>query len=220
MTEPRREFERQLETIEAQVIELFAMMAEDLPKTTEALLTGHPEILSGLAERERAIDALYPEIEDLAAREILLQAPVASDLRYLLTVLRVVPEIERSHDLIMQIASQAGHVISQDLSPRARGLIQLMGDLATRMWRQATDAWYQRDRAASDGLRKCDEDMDELHSSLVAELASGELRIPVAMELTLAAHSYERLGAHAVNISRRVEYLAGSAPGPAGPSPA
>lgn len=215
MTESRREFERQLESIEGKVIELFAMMAEDLPKTTEALLSGAPEILAQLAERERAIDALYPEIEELAAREILLQAPVASDLRYLLTVLRVVPEIERSHDLIMQIASQASHVISQDLSPRARGLVRLMGDLATTMWRQATDAWYQRDRDAVDALRKCDEDMDELHASIVAEIASGEMRIPVTMEMTLAAHAYERLGAHAVNISRRVTYLAGSAPGSA-----
>lgn len=214
--EPRREFERQLETIEGKVIELFAMMAEDLPKTTEALLSGAPEILAQLAERERAIDALYPEIEELAAREILLQAPVASDLRYLLTVLRVVPEIERSHDLIMQIASQASHVISQDLSPRARGLVRLMGELATTMWRQATDAWYRRDRDAVDALRKCDEDMDELHASIVAEIASGEMRIPVTMEMTLAAHAYERLGAHAVNISRRVSYLAGSAPGSAG----
>jgi phosphate transport system protein len=216
MTEPRREFERQLETIEAKVIELFAMMAEDLPKATEALLSGDPEILPQLAERERAIDALYPEIEAVAAREILLQAPVASDLRYLLTVLRVVPEIERSHDLIMQIASQAGRIISQDLSPRVRALILRMGDLATDMWRQATDAWYQRDRDAAESLRRSDEEIDDLYSSLVAELASGDMRIPVAMELRLAGHAYERLGAHAVNICRRLTYLAGSAPGPSG----
>ncbi|HEY2266882.1 MAG TPA: phosphate uptake regulator PhoU, partial [Streptosporangiaceae bacterium] len=216
MTEPRKEFERQLENIEAKVIELFAMMAEDLPKATDALLSGDLEILPQLAERERAIDALYPEIEEVAAREILLQAPVAFDLRYLLTVLRVVPEIERSHDLLMQIASQAGRIISQDLSPRTRGLIQRMGDLATGMWQQAADAWYQRDRAAAAGLLKCDDEMDELHASLVAELASGEVRIPVAMELRLAGHAYERLGAHAVNICRRLVYLAGSAPGPSG----
>ena len=111
---------------------------------------------------------------------------MAADLRYLLTVLRVVPEIERSHDLVMQIASQAGHLLSQDLSPRARGLVQLMGNLATDMWRQATDAWYQRDRNAGEGLRKSDEEMDELHASLIAELASGEMRIPVALEIRKA----------------------------------
>ncbi|MCL2581684.1 MAG: phosphate uptake regulator PhoU [Streptosporangiales bacterium] len=212
MTEPRREFERSLESIEAKVIELFAMMAEDLPKATEALLSGSPEILAQLAERESAIDALYPQIEELAAREILLQAPVASDLRYLLTVLRVVPEIERSHDLIMSIASRAGHLVAQDLPGRVQGLVRLMGDRATSMWRRATDAWYQRDREAAGRLVRSDEEIDDLYSSLVAELASGGVRIPVAMEMTLAAHSYERLAAHAVNICRRVTYLAGTGP--------
>ena len=52
--------------------------------------------------------------------------------------------------------------------------------------------------------------MDELHASLIAELASGQMGIPVTMEMTLVARSYERLAAHAVNIARRVVYLAGT----------
>ena len=108
MVEHRQEFERELEAIEAKVIELFAMVAEDLPAATEALLTGNTELVQALAEREQLIDALYPEIEELANREIALQAPVASDLRYLLSVLRIVPELERSHDLVIQAASHAG----------------------------------------------------------------------------------------------------------------
>ena len=205
-----REFERQLESIEGKVIELFAMMAEDLPKATEALLSGTPEVLTQMAERERFIDALYPEIEDLAAREILLQAPVAFDLRYLLTVVRVAPEIERSHDLIMDIASEARQVSGRDLSARARDLVWRLGDLATGMWRQATDAWYQRDRDAAERMSKYSEQLEELRDGLVAELAEGETRLPVAMEMRLVTHCYSRLGAHAVNICRRVAYLAGS----------
>ena len=54
--------------------------------------------------------------------------------------------------------------------------------------------------------------MDELHSSLTAELAAGRMAVQVAMEMALVARDYERLGAHAVNIARRVVYLAGSAP--------
>lgn len=214
MTDNRQEFDRQLDAIEAKVIELFAMVAEDLPKATEALLSNDAEVLAVLAERERAIDALYPEIEDLASKEILLQAPVATDLRYLLTVLRVVPEIERSHDLVIQIASMGGHDLGEDLSPRARHLVQRMGDLAAGMWRTAADAWYQRDRAAVDGLRGRDEDMDELRASLIGELASGRMPLPVTMEMTLACHFCERLGAHAVNICRRVIYLAGTSAPP------
>jgi phosphate transport system protein len=210
MVENRQEFQRDLETIEAKVIELFAMVAEDLPGATHALLSGNNDVLDVLTERERAIDSLYLEIEDLANREIALQAPVASDLRFLLSVLRIVPELERTHDLVMQIASRANHILGEDLSPRSRGLVERMGGIASEMWRQAADSWYQRDRSAAAVLDERDDEMDELHASLIAELASGGMALPVTMEMTLVAHFYERLGDHAVNIARRVVYLAGS----------
>src|SRR6266480_5488261 len=211
MGEQRQEFERELEAIEAKVIELFAMVAEDLPGATQALLTGNSEVIKALGEREQAIDALYPEIEAMANREILLQAPVASDLRFLLSVLRIVPELERSHDLVVQIATRSNHILSDDLSPRCRGLVERMGNLASSMWRQAADSWYQRDRSIAAALAERDDERDELYASLVAELASGRMALPVTMEMTLGARFYERLGDHAVNIARRVVYLAGTA---------
>jgi phosphate transport system protein len=214
MVEHRQEFERDLEAIEAKVIELFAMVAEDLPGATSALLGGNNDVVRVLAEREKVIDALYPEIEELVNREILLQAPVASDLRFLLSVLRIVPELERSHDLVVDIAHRSNHILGQDLSPRSRGLVERMGDLVSDMWRQAADSWYQRDRSAAAALSERDEEMDELHASLIAELASGRMAVPVTMEMTLVARFYERLAAHAVNIARRVVYLAGSQPQP------
>ena len=208
--EPRREFEHDLEAIEAKVIELFAMVAEDLPGATQALLTGSSEVIKALGEREQAIDALYPEIEAMANREILLQAPVASDLRFLLSVLRIVPELERSHDLVVQIAARANHILGEDLSPRCRGLVERMGNLVSGMWRQAVDSWYERDRSAAAKISERDDEMDELYASLIAELASGRMPLPVTMEMVLVARFYERLGDHAVNIARRVVYLAGS----------
>jgi phosphate transport system protein len=211
MVEPRQEFERDLEAIEAKVIELFAMVAEDLPGATQALLTGNNDVLEALTEREQLINALYPEIEELVNREILLQAPVASDLRFLLAVLRIVPELERSHDLVVQIASRANHLLGEDLSPRTRGIVERMGTLASEMWRQSVDSWYQRDRSAALALEERDDEMDELHASLIAELASGRMTLPVTMEMTLVARFYERLADHAVNIARRVVYLAGPA---------
>jgi phosphate transport system protein len=216
MGEHRQEFQREMEAIEVKVIELFAMVAEDLPGATRALLTGDNQVLGVLAEREKVIDALYPEIEDLANREILLQAPVADDLRFLLSVLRIVPELERSHDLVLQIATRANHILSDDLSPRTRGLVERMGNMAATMWRKAADSWYQRDRSAAVELSERDDEMDELHASLIAELASGQMSVPVTMEMALVARFYERLGDHAVNIARRVIYLAGSAPDPPG----
>lgn len=212
MSEQRQEFDNELDAIESKVIELFAMVAEGLPMATQALLDGDDQVFATLSARDRVIDALYLEVEGLANREILLQAPVASDLRFLLSVLRIVPELERSHDLVVHICASAGHVLSGDLTPRVRGLVGRMGDLATGMWRQAADSWYERDRDAAAVLTERDEGMDELHASLTAELAAGLTSVPVAMEMALVARDYERLGAHAVNIARRVVYLAGTAP--------
>jgi phosphate transport system protein len=133
VVENRQEFQRELEAIEGKVNGLFAMVADDLPGATYALISGSNEVLGVLAERERAIDALYREIDQLASREILLQAPVASDLRFLLSVVRLVPELERSDDLVVQIAARADHVPGDGLSPGSRGLVERMGDVAAVM---------------------------------------------------------------------------------------
>jgi phosphate transport system protein len=207
----RQEFDRELRAIEAKVIELFAMVAEDLPRATDALLNGDSEAVRALAERDRVIDALYPEIEELANHELLLQQPAASDFRLLISVLRVVPELERSHDLIVDIARRGNLILSQDLSARSRRLIEHMGNLASEMWREAVDCWCERDRSAAVALGERDNEMDELYASLMAELASGEMTLPVTMQLTLVARFYERLADHAFNIARRVIYLAGRA---------
>ena len=210
MSEHRQEFERDLEAIEAKVIELFAIVAEDLPEATQALLTGSSEIIQRLTERDKMISALYPETEDLANREILLQAPVADDLRFLLSVLRVLTEFEQSHDLVIQIASRGNHFLAGDLSPRARAIVERMGTVAADMWRRAADCWYKRDRIAAFSFEERDDEMDQLYSSLIAELASGSMALPVTMEMTLVARFYQRLADHAVNIARRASYLAGS----------
>src|SRR5215467_7791828 len=152
LRQERQEFDRELGAIEAKVIELFAMVAEDLPKATDILLGGTSEMVRILAERDRVIDALYPQIEDLANQELLLQAPVASDLRLLVSVLRVVPELERSHDLVVDIARRATHILSDDLTARTRTLIGEMGNLAADMWQQAVDCWPKRDRSAAVAL--------------------------------------------------------------------
>jgi len=207
----RQEFDRELGAIEAKVIELFTMVAADLPQATDALLNGNSEAIRALTERDRVIDGLYPEIEELANHELLLQQPAASDFRFLISVLRVVPELERSHDLIVNIARRGNLILSQDLSARSQGLIEHMGSLASEMWREAADCWCERDRSAAVALGERDDEMDELYASLMAELASGEMTLPVTMQLTLVARFYERLADHACNIARRVIYLAGRA---------
>lgn len=209
----RGSFDQSLDAIEAKVIELFAMIVEDLPRAAECLLGAHGEAARMLAEREQVIDALYLEVENLASREILLQSPVGEDFRFLLSVLRITPELERSHDLVMQVADRAGLAsASGGLTPRSRAIARQMGDLASQMWRQAADSWYQRDRTAAAALAGPGQKMDDLHASLTGDLAAGQTTAHVAIETALVARCYQRLAAHAVNIARRVTYLAGRAP--------
>ena len=162
-----------------------------------------------MAERHATVGNIYRELELLLNRQFVRQAPVATDLRLLLSVLRILPDQERAHNLVFDVAERAAHVLSDDLSPRTGGLVRIMGDTAADMWNQAANAWYARDRTAADALEERDDDMDSLHSALVAELASGSMRLPVAMDMTLVARDYERFADHAVNIAHRVVYLAG-----------
>jgi phosphate transport system protein len=211
MTRTRVEFDRQLDAMRAAVAEMFDVVTEDLPRATRALLDGHCDRPEELAERERAIDALYREVEELVGREILLQAPVAGDLRFLLSVLRIAPELERSHDLVMQIAAAACGAGGEELSVPVRGLAERMGDIAAGMWRQTASCWAACDHPVVATLSKSHGELHELHVRLTAELATGRMTMPATIEMTLVARCYERLGSHAVNIARREAYVGGSA---------
>ena len=212
MPEQRREFQRQLDAIDAKVITLLDLLAADLARATPALPDGSAEVVKVLAEHGLVVDLLGPEIEKLTKTAILLQAPVAWDLRFLLCVLRILPELERSHHLVVQLASRASHIRSQDLSPRSRELVEQMGNLVYDMWQRTADSWYQRDHTAAAELAERDSEMDELHASLVAELSSGCVPLAVTIEMTLMAPLYERLSEHAVNIAGQVIHIAESGP--------
>ena len=208
MPQQRQAFQRELDAIDAKVIDLFGLIVPDLAQATHALLSGtNEEAAEALAEHELVIALRGPEIEELAKRAILLQAPVSSDLRFLLCVLRIVPELERSHHLVVQIASRASHMGREDLSPRSRELVAQIANLVTGRWHKAAGSWHQPSRAAATVLAERDDQLEELHASLMAELASGRMALPVAIKMTLVAPCYEHLGDHAVSITRQAIYL-------------
>ena len=212
MPEQRQAFQRELDAIDAKVIELFALVAADLARVAPTLPNDDNEVVEVLAEHGLVVDLLCPEIERRVKTAILLQAPVASDLRFLLCVLRILPELERSYHLVVLLASGASRIRSGDLSPRSRELLERMGNLAADMWRCAADSWYQRAQSAAAVLAEGDNEMEELHASLIAELSSGRMELAVTIEMTLMAPLYERLSDHAVNIAGQIIYIAGSGP--------
>lgn len=206
--ELRGAFHRELERIDEQVRRLFALVSEGVAGATDALLTGDRQAARDLVVRDQAIDELYVSVESIVQRQFALQAPLASDLRFMLSVLRIVPELERSGDLAEHIAQRAARGITAELTPRMRGLIEQMGRIGVRLWQESANAYAERRPDAAKALRELDDEMDDLHVSFIAELASGKVSVPVAIELALVGRFYERLGDHAVNIAARVRYLA------------
>lgn len=200
-------YHQELQKLDRQVVGLFALVGESVAGATDALLSGDREAAKVLVARDELIDRTYVELERLVERLLVLQAPVAGDFRFLLTVLRIVPELERSADLAEHIAQRAARGLTPDLTPRVRGIIEQAGQVAVELWHRAADAYAERDSEAYARLDERDDELDDLRVSLTAEISTGSFSIPVVIELALVARFYERLGDHAVNVARQVQNL-------------
>ena len=208
-SELRIAFHRNLEEIDGKVAHLFVLVSEAVAAATECLLSGDRATAAVLVEGDARIDELTAEVEALAERQLTLQTPMGGDLRYLLSILRIVPELERSADLAEHIAARAAGGLTGMLTPRLRGLVEQMGRVAVKMWRDATEAFGDRDAQAAARLFEDDDELDTLHNLLTAELVSGAVGVSVALEMALVGRFYERLGDHAEHVTRRVRFLAG-----------
>ena len=144
-SELRRRFHQELDEIDAKVIRLFALVTESVAAATDALLAGDVEAARELSRRDSLVDQLEVDLEQVAERELLMQTPMAGDMRYLVSVLRVVPELERSGDLAEHIAQRAAAGLAGRLTPTVRGLLEQMGTICVDLWRRAADAWAERD---------------------------------------------------------------------------
>jgi phosphate transport system protein len=197
-------YHRELESIGHKVTRLFGLVGEAVAAANEALLGDDTDALAKVRAGERTIDELMLELEAAIERLLLLQAPVAGELRYALALIRIVPELERSGDLAEHIAKRAGTGLVNQLTPTARGMLQRMGEIAVTIWREAADAYGDRDAAKALSLEEIDDGLDDLHTALTAELLTGTVSAGIAADATLVARFYERLGDHAVHIGARL----------------
>src|SRR5438067_7740488 len=161
----RVEFHRDLEEIDQKVVQLFALVAESVAKATDAFLANDREAAESMADADKVIDELYCDVEELVQRQFALQSPMARDMRFLLSVLRIVPELERSGDLAEHIAARAVRGLSEAITPRIRGLVEQMGKVGTEMWREAGDGYRHRDGEVAVRLNEPVDELDVAHVS-------------------------------------------------------
>jgi len=193
-----------LELIDRHVIQLFALVENAVAGATHALVSADREAARILVAADADIDDLYQELESFVHARLLDRPSDPAETQYLLAVLGMLPELERSGDLAEHVARRATRNLPAEMPARLRGYVQRMGEVACAMWRIAADAFGGDVQSATERLVSLDDEMDDLHVTFIAELVAAETPVVVAIELALVARFYERLGDHAVNLARRV----------------
>lgn len=192
------------ENVERRVEHLFEMVADGVTLVTSAFLTGDRGLAATLVASDPEVDLLQREIEELTEDALLAGGLTRSEIRRLIAILRIVPELERSADLVEHIALRTSPAICSALSPEVSDLFSHMGTTVARMWRVAGKSWAQQDHSLAVSLRNEDDFVDDLHVQVIAAVASSAPAPSVAMSLCLVGRFFERLGDHAVNVVARM----------------
>ena len=192
-----------MQSVEELVLGLFGAVTEVLARATAALLEADVLIGQAVIDADPEIDEQIEGVKRLVWDKIDSERPTGPELRYLVSILLVLPELERSADLAEHIARRALANVGADMTPVSRGIVQRMSEVAIEMWRSVTEAYAAL--ALDDlELHEADVELDILHDRLTAEVATGAMRAPVVAQVALLARFYERIGDHAVNLSRRI----------------
>jgi phosphate transport system protein len=197
-----------IDPLDAQVLQIFELVHEAVRRATEVFLHADRAGARAVVQRDQLIDALHDRTERAVVAELGVPGGLDVDRQaWLLMIFRILPELERSGDLAEHIASHAAQGLAKWLTPRGRHLVEQMGTLGAEMWKLAADAYAHRDPAGARRLRVRDDEIDDLHVNLTTELAASGLAVPVAIEMALVARYFERLGDHAVNVTRRMQQV-------------
>jgi phosphate transport system protein len=211
MDELRRGFHTDLAEAKNELVRLAAQVTETIPRATAVLLDGDLEGADYLIRADDEVDNRTLELEEHCYRILALQAPVASDLRQVVALLRMSAEVERSADLLCNICKAARRIYGHDLDPKLRGIISRMGEQAEQLYEAAIASFVENDAAKAAALDDMDSFLDGLQKQFVQAIfeshAGGRIDLQVAVQLAVVARFYERIGDHAVNIGERVQFI-------------
>lgn len=198
--------------VSGDVVRLAALVGEAIARGTEALLGRDLALAQQVIDDDDVLDACSVGIEESCFRLLALQGPMGGDLRTIVATMKINAELERSGDLMANVAKGAHRLYDVEIPARVRGIIQHMADEATRMLRIAVDSYVDRSGPLGAALHDLDDRLDDLQVELVSAIFQandeGQLPIGASVQLALIARYYERIGDHAVNIGERVQFMA------------
>ena len=206
----RSVFQDELDGVSQSLVDLTDMVAVSIAKATESILNCDLKLAEEVIASDDTIDefqhALDARIIDIIAR----QQPVASDLRALVTALRMSADLERMGDMSHHVA-KITRLRHPDTAIPAEliAIFKQMGEAAEKIARKTGSVIASRDTEVALQVEKDDDEMDKLHRQLIGTLVDPNWKhgVESAIDLTLLGRYYERFADHAVSVSRRVYYL-------------
>lgn len=207
----RKAYHGELEQARSELARLAALVVELLPRATAVLLDGDLEGAELIITGDAAVDQRCVDLEEQCLRILALQAPVATELRQVVALMKMIAEVERSADLIANICKAARRIYGHELDPKLRGIINRMSEQAQQLYTATIEAFVAHDDAKAAALDDLDAYLDALHKQFIQAIfeshAAGRIDLQVAVQLAVVARFYERIGDHAVNIAERVRFV-------------
>lgn len=205
-----RDFESELYELRTLLLAMGARCERSVHLSLAAFLEGSREMTAEVKELDRRIDRDEMEIDALALRILALRQPVAHDLRFITTAMKLVTDLERIGDEAVNIAERADEAedINNDVPEHH---LYEMAKLTQEMLRNALDAFVNSDVTRADAVRRGDDAVDERYGLTLREMmsfmAGHSERIPTAMRVVSVAKYLERIADHATNIAEEVIFM-------------
>ncbi len=205
-------FDRDLEQLQILLMKMGGLVESSISDATDALMNSDEELAKKVLAADEVIDQLEEEVNQQAGRIIALRSPVASDLRTVLTVMKISSNLERCGDYTKNLAKRTTALAQmlpvEEAGPGLRRMAREVGI----MLKGALDAFIQRDAELAEEIRLRDDDVDKMYNAVFRELLTHMMEDPrnitACMHLHFIAKNMERMGDHVTSISEQVIYLA------------
>ena len=202
-------FHEELEGIATQQLKMTALVKDAIEQATSALLGGDLQIAEKVIASDAAIDAIQHDLDERSISLMARQQPVASDLRTLVSSLRISADLERMGDLAHHIAKLARMRFPNKAVPEDMvSIVTDMAAAATRIVEKLAVVLEFRDTNRALEIEKDDDEMDKLQRTLIASLLAPTWKHSVesAVDMAFLSRYYERFSDHVVSIAQRVYY--------------
>jgi len=206
----REAYHEQLDRVSDDLVEMTRLVGSAMNRATQSLLDADLALAESVIAGDDAIDAVASKVEEDCFQVSARQQPVATDLRVIVTSMRMSSDIERMGDLARHVAKVARLRYPDSAVPaELRATILQMGQVAERIVTKAGSVIAARDVEAAKQIERDDDAMDDLHRELFNHVTGGSWShgTEAAVDITLLGRYYERFADHAVSVGHRVIWL-------------